>query len=43
MGYGRGYAPLDAGSQRQILENRASLLERELAALRDQLAGEKGE
>ncbi len=46
IGYGRGFGgifPADAQSQKQILENRASILERELAALRKQLSDEGGQ
>ena len=46
MGFGRGFAgiyPADALSQKQILENRKAMLERELAALKDQLSEEGGE
>lgn len=46
MGLGRGFAgiyPADAQSRRQILSNRAAVLEQELAALKSQLAEEDGE
>lgn len=45
-GYGRGVGgifPADAQSRKQILENRASILEQELAALKKQLSDEGGQ
>ncbi len=45
-GFGMGYPgvyPADPQSQRQVLENRKALLERELAALKGQLSENGGE
>ncbi len=38
-----GVYPADTQSQKQVLENRKALLERELAALRSQLSEDKSE